>query len=94
CYGNFGHEKISAEAQKPSHNVDCASEWVLPHRHSNWPRLIRRRAYAFKFIANLIPKRNSQLGKELLIDVPSSAKPSNVRSDSSRKLTSQKNGVH
>jgi len=51
------------------HHVDCASEWELPHQYSNWFRLVRRTVYARRFIGNSKRKKNSQSGKESLIEL-------------------------
>jgi len=79
---SWADEKISAEIIKPTvHYVDCASDWRLPHRYPNWPRLVKRTAYARRFIENSKRKKNVQFEakkefanscKELPIDVSES----------------------
>jgi hypothetical protein len=47
----WADEKISAEITK--HTVcygNCASDWRLPHRYPNWPRLVKRTAYARRLL--------------------------------------------
>jgi len=86
-------KEISIEARTITvHHVDCAREWELPKRYSSWTQLVRVTAYVLRFVENSTRKKRSLLGKKLSIDVFELAKSSTV--DSSKRLTSQKNGVH
>jgi len=56
-------ERISAEITKLTvHYSNCANAWGLPHRYPNWPRLVKRTAYARRLLKTQNDRRMFNLG--------------------------------